>query len=83
MGDTGSKVAAIVGGIIVVAIIAVLVSQNAQTPSVIGAAGQAFGSVLQVAVSPVTGGSNNMGLPFNVSNLFGGQYGSGGGNLGF
>jgi hypothetical protein len=38
-----------------VAIIAVLVSRNAQTPQVIGAAGQAFAGALGVAVSPVTG----------------------------
>lgn len=43
--------------IVGVAILAVLVSKNAQTPAVISSAGKAFGGVLSAAVSPVTGGS--------------------------
>lgn len=53
----------IIGGIITVAtaiigiaILAVLVSRNAQTSQVIGAAGKSFAGVLTAAVSPVTGG---------------------------
>jgi hypothetical protein len=42
--------------IIGVAIIAVLVSGNAQTSSVITSAGNAFGSALKAAEAPVTGG---------------------------
>ena len=41
--------------VIGVAIVAVIVSKNAQTGSVIQAAGSAFGSILGVALSPVTG----------------------------
>jgi hypothetical protein len=43
--------------IVGVAIIAVLVSQKAQTSNVIQAAGKAFASDLQAAVSPVSGSS--------------------------
>lgn len=58
MGDhLISSVTSIATAIIGVAIIAVLVSRNAQTGSVIGAAGQAFANDLSAAVSPVTGGS--------------------------
>ena len=45
----------IAAGVIGVAIIAVLVSQKAQTPQVLGAAGQAFSNVLSAATGPVTG----------------------------
>jgi hypothetical protein len=46
-----SSLALVIG----LAIVAVLVSQKAQTPTVIGAAGSALGYVIQSAVSPVTG----------------------------
>ena len=45
----------IAAGVIGVAIIAVLVSKNAQTPQVLGAAGSAFSNVLSAATGPVTG----------------------------
>jgi hypothetical protein len=45
----------IAAGVIGVAIIAVLVSKNAQTPAVFGAAGSAFSNVLSAATAPVTG----------------------------
>lgn len=41
-------------GVIGVAILAVLVSKNAQTPQVLGAAGSAFSNVLSAAEAPVT-----------------------------
>lgn len=57
MGDQLiSSVTSIATAIIGVAIIAVLVSRNANTGGVIGAAGQAFAQDLGAAVSPVTGG---------------------------
>lgn len=61
----------IIAGVIGVAIIAVLVSQRAQTANVFAAAGGAFSNILSTAVSPVTGnaatpnvnaGGNNNGL---------------------
>ncbi|HNB00953.1 MAG TPA: hypothetical protein PLK61_04045 [Nitrosomonas sp.] len=48
-----------------VAIVAVLVSRNSQTPDVIDSAGRAFSNALGVAVSPVSGG----GLGSFTSNI--------------
>ena len=42
--------------IVGVAVIAVLVSRNAQTPQVISAGGSAFSQALSAATGPVTGG---------------------------
>lgn len=57
--------------IVGVAIIAVLVSKNANTAGVIGAATQGFGYDLGVAISPITGGAGGFsGNSFN-SNVFG------------
>jgi membrane DNA delivery protein len=44
--------------IIGVAIIAVLVSKQANTAGVIGAGGSAFSQILQTAISPVSGGAS-------------------------
>jgi hypothetical protein len=49
-------------GIIGVATLAVLVSKNAQTASVIGAAGTAFSGALSAATAPVTGSSAGLSL---------------------
>jgi len=72
----------VLGAIIGLAIVAVLVSKNAQTPNVIGSAGTALSSVIGAAVQPVTGGSssglgNTSGglLGGNTSNLFGSMQG--------
>lgn len=43
--------------IISLAALAVIVSKNAQTPAVLNAAGNALGSDIMAAVSPVSGGS--------------------------
>lgn len=53
----GSSIVAVIMAIIGVAIIALLVSPQAQTGSVISSAGNAFAGVLSTAESPVTGGS--------------------------
>jgi PRD1 phage membrane DNA delivery len=50
----------ILTGIITVAIIAVLVSNKAQTGNVITAFGKAFASDLGAAVSPVVGSSSSL-----------------------
>lgn len=73
MNSATSAILAIVGGIISLAIISVLVSRQAQTPAVLGAAGGALSTVIGAAVSPVTGtgiggGSNQGG--FSLSSLF-------------
>src|SRR5215472_6595119 len=49
------NIGTIAAGVIGVAILAVLVSQKAQTPAVIGAAGSAFSNILSAATGPVTG----------------------------
>ncbi len=53
-----SVLAAVIG----LAIVAVIVSKNAQTPTVISSAGSALSSVIGAAVSPVTGGTSSFGL---------------------
>lgn len=57
MGKGIESVVAVITLVIGVAIIAVLVSKNSQTASVLTAAGQSFGSILGTALSPVTGGN--------------------------
>lgn len=43
--------------IVGLAMLAVIVSKNAQTPAVISSAGNALGSDITAAIAPVTGGS--------------------------
>lgn len=63
--STVTVLLAIVG----VAIIAVLVSKNANTTQVIGATGSAFSGSLATALSPVTGGSGNFNFGGGASYL--------------
>jgi hypothetical protein len=56
----GEKLVTIAVAITGVATLALLVSKRANTAGVIGAAGKAFSSSLGVALSPVTGGGNNL-----------------------
>jgi len=79
MNNAGQQFAAIAVAIIGVAIIAVLVSRNAQTAGVIQAAGSAFSGILGTALGPVTGqtsGSSSGGASYNpfapAANQFGG-----------
>jgi hypothetical protein len=60
----------VLAGVIGVAFLAVLVSKNAQTGQVIGAAGSAFSNVLSAATGPVTGAT---AAPVNTQS---GGYGS-------
>jgi hypothetical protein len=55
----GESVITVLTAIIGVAIIAVLVSKNAQTGQVLTSAGNAFSKVLGAAVNPVSGSSLN------------------------
>jgi hypothetical protein len=65
-----TSVVTVLTAIIGVAIIATLVSKNAQTPAVIQAAGSAFSSSLGTALSPVTGSSfTGGGASIGVSSL--------------
>lgn len=58
MEGISNSLIAIVSGIIGLAIVAVLVSQKAQTGTVLQSAGGALSSIIAAAVSPVTGQSS-------------------------
>jgi hypothetical protein len=55
-------VVAVIGGVIGLAIVAVIVSKQAQTPAVLQGAGTALAQVIGAAVSPVgNAGTNQFG----------------------
>lgn len=56
MGNTMGQVTTVLTAIVGVAILAVLVSRNSQTPAVIKSFGDAFGGSLRAATGPVMGG---------------------------
>lgn len=58
MNNIMKEIGVIAAGIIGLAIIAVLVSRNAQTGNVITSAGRAFSGAIGAAVAPVTGNSS-------------------------
>ena len=62
MGKAGEQFAVVALAIIGVAIVAVLVSKNAQTSSVIGSIGKAFSQSLGAAIAPVTGNAAGVGF---------------------
>lgn len=57
MNNIWSGIVTIAVAIVGVAIVAVLVSKNAQTPQVLQAGGNAFASALAAATGPVSGSS--------------------------
>ena len=57
-----TSIVSILMAVVGVAIIAVIVSKNAQTGSVLQAGGTAFSSILNAATSPVTNGGGLGGL---------------------
>jgi hypothetical protein len=59
MQSIGPTFVVVVGGIITLAMVAVVVSKNAQTSSVLTGAGTALSSVIGAAVAPVSGSSSN------------------------
>lgn len=61
----------ILGGIALVAIVALIVSRKSQTPQVIQAAGSAYANSLAVAVSPVTGAVPQPNLSYPSSSSIG------------
>jgi hypothetical protein len=63
MGQLTEAMVTIATAIIGLAILAVLVSKNANTSGVLGAAGNAFSKSIGAAVAPVTGGSSGLQLP--------------------
>lgn len=56
MGNTMGQIATVLTAIVGVAILAVLVSKNSQTPTVIKEFGNAFSGSLRAATGPVMGG---------------------------
>jgi len=60
LNETWSGIVTVLLAIVGVAIVAVLVSQQAQTSGVISAAARGFAADIEAAVSPVTG-SNALG----------------------
>lgn len=61
MNQIGEQVAAILAAVIGVAILAVIVSRNANTAGVLQAGGSAFAQILGAAEAPVSGGGVNLG----------------------
>lgn len=57
MDGTEKLFTALLVSIVGVAILSVILSKNSQTSGVINAAGSAFGGLLKIAESPITGGS--------------------------
>lgn len=63
MGDQLiASVVTVLSAIVGLAIIAVIVSKQANTAGVISSGGSAFAQAVQAAVSPVTGGGNTFGF---------------------
>lgn len=56
MGNTVGQLVTVLTAIVGVAIVAVLVSKNSQTPTVIKEFGNAFSGSLRAATGPVMGG---------------------------
>lgn len=74
MDKFGQLIMAVFGGIITLAIVAVVVSRKAQTPAVIQAASSALANVVGAAVNPIVqrNGSGNIGHnAFSLPNLSG------------
>jgi drug/metabolite transporter (DMT)-like permease len=59
MENIGPTFIAVIGGIITLAIVAVLVAKKAQTPAVITSIGSALSGVITAAVGPVANSQNN------------------------
>lgn len=64
---TGEAIVTVLLAIVGVAVVAVLVSNNANTGSILGAGGGAFAQALRCALSPVTGGSCGSSVTSSIS----------------
>lgn len=62
MNRLGEEIATILMAIIGVAILAVIVSKNANTAAVIKSGSEGFSKALATAISPVTGAGVGLGL---------------------
>ena len=65
MDSVSPTLITIVTSIVGLAMVAVIVSQRAQTPTVITSAGSALASVIGAAVSPLGGGGNDGATNFS------------------
>jgi hypothetical protein len=64
MSNISATIVTIFGGIITLAVIAVLVSQQAKTAGVVTSAGDSLAKIIGAAVAPVTGStSSSFGSP--------------------
>jgi hypothetical protein len=70
MGNVVGQIATVFTAIIGVAILAVLVSKNSQTPQVFRSVGAAGSDLLRAATGPVMGGGGAMGGFGNYSQQF-------------
>jgi hypothetical protein len=70
MSGVTSAFVAVATAIVGIAILAVLVSKNAQTPAVISAAGSAFSGAINAATGPVSGSNYGSGFS-NLNNTYG------------
>lgn len=61
MGKFGEQLSVVLLAIIGLAIVAVLVSKNAQTGTVISDFSKGFAGIIGAAVAPVTGGIGSLG----------------------
>jgi hypothetical protein len=59
MNSIGPTLITVIGGVITLAMVAVIVGQNAQTSTVIQGAGTALSSVIAAAVAPVSSSGTN------------------------
>ena len=62
MNNFGAGVVTVIAGILGLAIVAVVVSQRAQTPQVLQSGGSALAAIISAAVSPVTGSGGSTGF---------------------
>jgi hypothetical protein len=69
MDDALKSMFAVATAIVGVAIIAVLVSKNAQTGTILTSAGTALSTAINAAVSPVTGSSSSFSGGAGLDNL--------------
>jgi len=69
MNNAVGAIVTIATAIVGVALLAVLVSKNAQTPQVLTSAGNAFSSAITAAVSPITGGGSSLNT--NIGSSYG------------
>jgi hypothetical protein len=60
-GNVSGLVVGVIGGVIALAVTAVIVSKNANTAGVVSAGGSALANVIGAAVSPVAGGPPSYG----------------------